>query len=107
MAPSQSLIQQWTTKVKMYGQISEPIHLIKIIIGYVVIIIIALSPILVSFLGGSIEHYLTGKKIHEGNSIFGAIFWFMFYTIPFGFVLLSFWTNIVVKSVVHYFKQGK
>jgi hypothetical protein len=107
MPPSQSLIQIWTSKIKNYGQLSKPIHFIKIIIGYAVIITIGLSPMLVSFMGATIEHTLTGKQINEGNSIFGAVIWLMFYTIPFGFVLLIFWTSIVVKSVVHYLKQNR
>jgi len=106
MPPSQSILQKWTEKCKVYGQISKPVHFIKIFVGYALIILIGLSPVLISFVGGSIEHLITGKQVHEGNSIFGAILWFMFYTIPFGFVLLLFWTSIVVKSVVHYFKQG-
>lgn len=105
MPPSKSIVQQWTEKIKMFGQLSKPIHFIKIIVGYLVITIIALSPILVGFLGGNIEHYLTGKKIHEGNSIFAAVFWLMFYTIPFGILLLVFWTSIVVKSMIQFFKN--
>ena len=106
MPPSKSIVQKWTERIKVYGQISKPTHFLKILVGYFLIILIGLSPVLISFVSGSIEHLLTGKQVNEGNSIFGAIFWLMFYTIPFGFVLLLFWTSIIAKSVVNYFKQG-
>ena len=107
MPPSKSILQKWNDRINVYGHIKKPSDFIKILIGYLVIIIVSLSPAIVSFVGGSIEHFLTGKQVNEGNSFFMVFFWFMFYTIPFGIVLLIFWTSIVVKSSVYYFKQVK
>ena len=106
MPPTKSILQKLIERIKVYGQISKPTHFLKILVGYSLIILIGLSPVLISFVSGSIEHLLTGKQVNEGNSIFGAVIWLMFYTIPFGFILLLFWTSIIVKSVVNYFKQG-
>ena len=107
MPPSKSILQKWNERIKAYGRINKPADFIKILIGYLVIIIVSLSPAIVSFVGGSIEHALTGKQVNEGNSFFMVFFWFMFYTIPFGIVLFFRWTSIVLKSTIHYFKSNK
>ena len=107
MPPSKSILQKWNERIKVYGHIAKPSDFIKILIGYLVIIIVSLSPAIVSFVGGSIEHALTGKQVNEGNSFFMVFFWFMFYTIPFGIVLFFMWTSIVLKSTIHYFKSNK
>ncbi|MFM2155799.1 MAG: hypothetical protein RL516_548 [Bacteroidota bacterium] len=105
MPPSKSILQHWTDRIRIYGHISKPFHFIKIIVGYFIITLIALSPILISYIGGAIEQIITDKQVNEGNSIFGAIFWLMFYTIPFGIVLFFIWTGIVLKSTINYFKS--
>lgn len=106
MPPSKSILQKWNDRIKVYGHITKPSDFIKILIGYLVIIIVSLSPAIVSFVGGSMEHALTGKQVNEGK-FFMVFFWFMFYIIPFGIVLVFMWTSIVLKSIIHYFKSHK
>ena len=107
MPPTKSILQQWNDKIKAYSKITTPTDFIKILIGYLVIVVVSLFPALVSFVGGSIEHALTGKQVNEGNSFFAVFLWFLFYTIPFGIVLFFIWTSIVFKSALHYFKSIK
>lgn len=107
MPPSKSILQKWNERIKGYGHITKPSDFIKILIGYLVIIIVTISPAIVSFIGGSMEHALTGKQVNEGNSFFMVFFWFMFYTIPFGIVLFFIWTSIVFKGIMRYFKSVK
>lgn len=79
MPPSKSILQKWNDRIKVYGHITKPSDFIKILIGYLVIIIVSLSPAIVSFVGGSMEHALTGKQVNEGKFFYGVFLVYVLY----------------------------
>lgn len=105
MPPTKSLIQIWIEKMKSFGKISKPIDFLKLIIGFIVIIVVAFLPAFVGILGANIEHSVTGKSVHEGNSIFGVLPWLSFFTVPIGFFLFIFWSFTSIKNTYEFFKK--
>ena len=65
-------------------------------LGILAILVYSVSPLLVGFTGGYITQLLTGKECNEANSIWGAIPWYMFVTIPTGAGLLSLFIIIAI-----------
>lgn len=94
-------------KLNAFAEISNPLGFLKILAVYVVIVIAALIPVIVGFGGMYMQEIITGRRAHEGNSIFGAVPWLALITFPLGFGFLVFWTIILVKSNLAFFKKRK
>jgi hypothetical protein len=63
----------------------------KLFIGYALIILISLLPVIITMLSGLIAG-LKGQSFHEGNSPLAAFFWYSFFTIPLGVIVFIAWT---------------
>jgi len=94
-------------KLKAFAEIRNPFCFLKILAVYVLIVIVAMIPVIVGFGGMYIQEMITGRRAHEGNSIFGAVPWLSLISFPLGFGFLIFWTIIVIKSNIAYHKKSK
>ena len=94
-------------KIKEFAEIKNSLGILKILAVYVVIVIAGLIPLIIGFGGMYLQEIITGRRAHEGNSIFGALIWLELITIPAGFVLLIVWTIIVIKSNIAFYRKQK
>lgn len=102
---SRSLFQIWLQKINWLSDIKKPAQLLKILFGYMVIAAIGFLPLIIALIGASIEHALTGKKINEGNSIFGVLPWLCLFTLPVAFLIGIIWTVIAIRRIYIFFKR--
>ena len=49
---------------------------------------LSFSPFIIGMIGSGVTEFFTGKPINEGNSFWGTLPWFTFFTIPIGGVVL-------------------
>ena len=94
-------------KLKKFAVISNPLGILKILTVYTVIVIVALIPIIVGFGGMYMQEIITGRRAHEGNSIFGAVPWLSLFTFPLCFGLLIIWTIMIIKTNIAFHKAKK
>ena len=93
--------------ITKFLEINKTADLFKILIGYLVIIILALSPIIFAIVGGYIEGLIKGHPVNEGNSGIIAIGWLAMLTIPGGFFLIIFYSVLYTKNVILFIKNKK
>lgn len=73
-------------------------------LGLVAILILSISPILISMIGANISEAITGEPCHEGNCFWGGIGWLFLITIPVGFIVL---VIFLIKCVVDFARMPK
>ncbi len=78
-----------------------PKNIKQLLLSYLVLIIIGVSPILISMIGATLSEYFTGEICHEGNCAIAAIFWYAFMTIPLSVLLLIIITIIYVVKFIN------
>ena len=93
--------------LEVFIEIKKPIHFLKIFVGYLVIGLAAVSPLIVAYVGSSIESKIVGHPVNEGNSAIFSVFWFAILTIPGGIVFSVIFTFYYLKNVFLYFKDKK
>ncbi|GIV41222.1 MAG: hypothetical protein KatS3mg034_0532 [Vicingaceae bacterium] len=84
--------------------IKKPKDFLKILIGYTIIAIFALFPILISVIGQYIGN-LMGYEPNEANSMIVAMGWFAILTIPIGVLAGIIWTGICIYNIVLFLKN--
>lgn len=103
LPPTESQIRM--NKIKAFAAIKNSMDFLKVIGIYLFLCMLAILPVLAGFAGMFVEETITGRRAHEGNSIFGALPWLALITIPAGFVLLIVWTIIVIKSNIAFYRK--
>ncbi len=84
--------------------IRKPIDFLKILVGYVIIIIFALFPILISAVGEYIGKFM-GYELNEANSMIVTMGWFAILTIPIGVAAGLIWTGICIYNIILFIKN--
>jgi hypothetical protein len=98
--------QIWMNKIRMFAEIKSLLDFFKILAVYMLIFIVSIIPAIIGFAGMYVEEAITGRRAHEGNSIFGVFPWLTLITLPLGFGLFIFCTIMVVKSnIAHHLKR--
>ncbi|MBT8266295.1 MAG: hypothetical protein KJP20_07110 [Bacteroidia bacterium] len=77
----------------------------RVLLWFLVIIFLGFSPLIAGLIGGSLTELSTGQPCHEGNCFWGALPWYMFFTLPVSLLfLLIFGIIILVDSIKLYSK---
>lgn len=99
--------QIWMSKISAFAEIKSPLDLLKIAAVYLLIFIISIIPAIIGFAGMYAEEAITGRRAHEGNSVFGVLPWLTMFTLPFGVFIFFSWTILMLKSNVAYYRKRK
>lgn len=80
---------------------------IKIPLGFVLIIVFSISPILISIVGSWLTELITKQPCNESNCFWGAFGWLFLFTIPAAGVLFVIFLILAVIDIVKLSKAGK
>lgn len=86
-------------KLEKYLAFTESKHLWRILVGYLVVIIIAIWPLMIGFGGAAFEEHFMGKHPNEANSSFVTLMWLCLLTFPLGVGLFVLWTILWIQAV--------
>jgi hypothetical protein len=99
--------QIWMNKIRTFAEVKSILDFFKILAVYVLIFFVSIIPAIIGFAGMYVEETITGRRAHEGNSIFGVLPWLSLITLPLGFGLFIFFTITVVKCNIAYHIKRK
>jgi uncharacterized membrane protein len=94
------MLQDIIRHFKKLADIKQPIDLIKILFGYIIIAFVAVLPFIIANIGFS-------QGGHEGNSGLVTIGWLALITVPVGFVVAIIWTVVAIKNIVTFVKNSQ
>jgi hypothetical protein len=97
-------------KLNKFCKIEKYIDFYKILLGIIIIVFFAVSPIILAMVGVYIEGFIIGMPVsdlNEGNSHIMAIGWLGLITVPSGFIVLIIWLIISTISIISFFQRKK
>jgi hypothetical protein len=94
-------------KILKNNFIHKPKDFLKVLLGYLVIILFATFPLIIAIEGAKLEHFITGNQVNESNSAIVTFGWLGMITLPFGFAFFIIWTITCVKYSISFFSKKK